>query len=330
MKILILGGSQFVGRHIVEHAVTAGHQITILNRGLHNAELFPALEKLRGDRDVDLSALQGRQFDAVIDTCCYRPQQMQAVFAALGKDVPFYLFISTISVYADFPAQQIYSEDSPLLQGESGYGAAKARCEEVIEAHWPGRVAHVRPGLIVGPHDPSGRFTYWPRRIAQGGDVLAPGNPDNAVQWIDVRDLAAWCIHLCANQITGHFHAVGPQQKCSFASLLAACRNVSHSDAHLHWLSDADLLAAGVEPWRELPLWLPQQQGMAGMMWAANQRALAAGLELRPVEETIAATLAWDADLSSHMSKQQHQAKTLSADREAALLQQIKGRLQLA
>jgi 2'-hydroxyisoflavone reductase len=323
MKILILGGTVFVGRYLVERALQRGHELTLFNRGQQNADLFPQLEKLRGDRDVDadVSILQGRQFDAVIDTCAYRPEQIRRMASVLDQALPFYLFISTISVYGTFPPAQGFDENKPLAEGESDYGSCKARCEEAAEAAWPGRVAQVRPGLIVGPHDVSERFPYWPRRVAQGGPLLAPGQPDNPVQWIDVRDLANWCIHLCEQGITGPFNAIGPLGRTSFADLLARCKAVTHSDAEPIWIDDATLLAQGVAPWTELPLWLPQQDGESGgMMRASNQRALANGLSLRPLDETIADTLAWDNSRTRPLPDHPKAVKTMLPEREAALL----------
>jgi 2'-hydroxyisoflavone reductase len=331
MKILILGGTLFLGRHLAERAIARGHELTLLNRGRHNPDLFPGVEKLRGDRDADgphgaahgadLSALHGRQFDAVIDTCGYAPAQMHSVVAALGVAVPYYQFISTISVYGQFPGPGYFDEDTPVAQGEVGYGAAKARCEEILEAAWPGRVAHVRPGLIVGPHDPTDRFTYWPRRVAQGGKVLAPGVPETPVQWIDARDLANWCIHLCEQHTVGRLHAVGPAQPTGFGHLLERCRAVTGSDAQFCWISDECLLAQGVAPWTELPLWLPQNDPqVAGMLRADNRRALAAGLLLRPLDETLADTLAWERIRAQPLPEDDRRVKNLTPAREAQLL----------
>jgi 2'-hydroxyisoflavone reductase len=169
MRVLILGGTVFLGRHTVAAALARGHDVTLFNRGRHNPQLFESVEKLRGDRDGDLAALRGRRFEAVIDTSGYRPEQMRTVVEALDGNAGHYVFISTMSAYRQFAPGRSYDEDAPLAEGHDGYGPLKARCEEVLEAALPGRVARVRPGLIVGPHDPTDRFTYWPRRIARGG-----------------------------------------------------------------------------------------------------------------------------------------------------------------
>ena len=319
MKILILGGTLFLGRHIAEVALRRGHALTLFNRGRHGADLFPAAEQLRGDRDTDLDALRDRVFDCVIDTCGYRPEQLQTVSEALAGGSAHYIFISSISVYRGFAPGQTFDEDAPLLQGNEGYGALKARSEEAIEAALPGRVAHVRPGLIVGPHDPTGRFGYWPCRVARGGQVLAPGRPERPVHWIDVRDLAEWCVHLAEQGSTGVFNAVGPS--ISMQALLERCRVVTGSHAHFTWLTDSVLEAAAVSPWTGLPLWIPEHDpAFGGMLLADNRRALHAGLHCRPVDDTIAATLAWEQGQDPKAAPGSTRVATLSAEREAELL----------
>lgn len=293
MHLLILGGTVFVGRHIVEAALAAGHRVTLFHRGLHGADLHPQAERLHGDRDADLSVLRGRRFDAVIDTCGYRPEQLLAVVDALGADaIPHYVFISSISAYRGFAPGRAYDETAPLAEGHEGYGALKARCEAAIEAALPGRVARVRPGLIVGPHDPTGRFTYWPQRLRRGGEVLAPGRPERPVQWIDARDLAAWCVLVAERGLTGPFNAVGPSH--TMQALLATCQAVAERPSTLHWVDDAALLAAGLAPWTDLPLWLPEADPeFGGMLLADGRRAAAAGLRARPMQDTVRDTLAW-------------------------------------
>ena len=333
MKILVLGGTLFAGRHLAERAIERGHELTLFNRGRQNSDLFAGqVALLRGDRDGDLSALYGREFDAVIDTCGYYPAQMRAITRALGA-VPYYLFLSSISVYGRFPPGRAFDETTSVSKGgadgeadedadrNADYGTRKARCEAVLEAAWPGRVAHVRPGLIVGPHDYTGRFTYWPQRIAQGGTVLAPGQPDNPVQWIDMRDLADWCIHLCEQSTTGVFNAVGPSSTTTFGHLLERCREVTGSNARMVWVDDQTLLDNDISPWTELPLWLPQTDPeVGGMMRANNQKALACGLTFRPLDDTIAATLAWDRTQTLPLPDNPRRVKTLTPEREAVLL----------
>jgi 2'-hydroxyisoflavone reductase len=278
--------------------------------------LFPAATQLVGDRDGDVSALSGRGFDAVVDCSGYTPAQLERSAAALGGGVPHYVFVSSLSVYAAFPPGEAYDESRPLLAGHEGYGALKARSEEAIEGLLPGRVAHVRPGLIVGPHDPTGRFTYWPLRVARGGRVLAPGRPARPVQFIDARDLAAWCLALARERAVGTFNAISPG--LPMARLLEACVAASGSDARFVWLPDAELAAAGIAPWSGLPLWLPEDDpAVGGMLLADGSRAAAAGLAHRPLLDTVRDTLAWaQGDPAAVHAPPQ----ALGAAQEAALL----------
>lgn len=323
MHILLMGGTVFLGRHIVGAALARGHRVTLFNRGQQNPQLFPELEKLHGDRDTaeGLSVLQGRRFDAVIDPSAFRPEQVSGLAAVLGPALRHYTFISTISAYGDCPPGQPLDESTPVAVGDDGYGALKARTEEAAEAAWPGRVAQVRAGLIVGPHDVSDRFTYWVRRLAQGGTVLAPGRPQRLVQWIDVRDLAQWCVDLAERSVAGVFNAVGPSEPSSMAYLLARCQAVARSQADLVWVDDDTLLAQGVEQWTELPLWIADKDPeMGGLMHCGNSRAQAAGLTFRPLDDTIAATLEWDRTETEPRVAPHKRAATMTAGREAELL----------
>jgi 2'-hydroxyisoflavone reductase len=299
MRLLVLGGTRFLGRHAVEAALAAGHEVTIFTRGRTNAELFPDVEHLRGDRDRDLGALEGRAWEGVLDTSGYVPRIVRGSAELLRDAVGRYVFVSSISVYADFSLP--VDEGSPLAELEDPateevmehYGALKAACEGVVEETFGERSARVRAGLIVGPHDPTDRFTYWPRRIAAGGEVLAPGSPAAPVQFVDVRDLAAWLVKLALEGPGGVFNATGPAEPLSFAELLERARAAIGSDATFVWTEDERILEAEVQPWTELPLWLPGSDH-AGMARAGISRALAAGLAFRPLEETVADTLAWD------------------------------------
>jgi len=318
MHLLLIGGTAFLGRHIAEAALAAGHRVTLFNRGRSAPGRVSQAEQLIGDRDTPegLAALQGRAFDAVIDCCGYRPEQLASMAAALGQPAWPYLFVSSISVVRRFPPHTRYDEDAERLTGDDGYGALKARCEDAIAAAWRGPLCIVRPGLIVGPHDPTGRYTYWPERVARGGEVLAPGRPERPVQWIDVRDLAAWCLRLAEARTRGVLHAVGPN--LPMAALLDACRRVTNPTATLRWIDDATLLAAGVEPWTGLPLWLPENDAEhGGMLLADDTRARDAGLTTRPVDDTVRATLAWRQGEGRALSPK---VQTLSAEREAELL----------
>jgi 2'-hydroxyisoflavone reductase len=320
MHLLIPGGTTFLGRHIVEAARSRGHEVTLFNRGRHAPELFPDVEKIRGDRDADLSALNGRRFDAVMDTSGYRPAQMLAMVEALRDSIEHYTFISSISVYRRFSPGRRFDENAKVADGAEGYGPLKARSEEAITSALPGRVACVRPGLIVGQHDPTDRFTYWPRRVAQGGRVLAPGRPERPVQFIDVRDLAEWCVRLAEKAVTGVFNATGPDP-VTMSGLLESCRAVARTDATFEWIGDADLLAAHVQPWSELPLWIPESDpDFGGMLLADNHRAVAAGLTFRPVAETIAATLEWDREAGSPTGPSAIRVTPMTRERETELL----------
>ena len=302
MQILIIGGTRFYGRALVQAARARGHQITLFNRGKSNPDLFPGIEQLIGNRGADVSALNGRTWDAVIDTCGYEPAGVRLTAAQLAKAVNLYVFISTISVYAD-TSQPGVDEESPLAQLPEGadenfkienYGALKALCEQAAEQAMPGRVLNIRPGLIVGEYDPTDRFSYWPWRVAQGGEVLAPSRPTYLTQFIDVRDLAEWTIRMVEAGLTGIYNATGPAEPLALGRLLEASREVSGSDARFTWVSEEFLLANSVEPWSQLPLWVPDSDPESGgMNQVSIRKALNAGLTFRPLEDTLRSTLDW-------------------------------------
>ncbi len=299
MKLLIIGGTRFVGRHLVEHALARGHRLTLFNRGQSNPELFPQVEQLRGDRAVDLSPLQDRSWDAVIDTCGYVPRIVRLSAQALAGHVDHYVFISTGSVYAgnnppgmdeDSPLATLTDESVEEVTGET-YGGLKALCEKVVQQAYPDQALIIRPGLIVGPHDPTDRFTYWPWRVAQGGEVLAPGQADQPLQIIDARDLVQWLVSLVEAKHTRIFNAVGPDYALTTRRMLEACVAVCNPQARLTWVAESFLLEHNVEPWSELPVWLPEKE--SALFICRNARAIAAGLKFRPIEETLSDTLAW-------------------------------------
>ncbi|MBI5031094.1 MAG: NAD-dependent epimerase/dehydratase family protein [Chloroflexi bacterium] len=303
MKLLILGGTVFLGRHLVEVALARGHAITLFNRGQHNADLFPQVEKLRGNRDGDLDALRGKTWDAVIDTCGYVPRIVEASAKFLANAVEHYTFISSISVFPDnispnsdetAPVTKLPDESVEQVTGET-YGGLKALCEQAVERTLPGRALVIRPGLIVGPNDPTDRFTYWPHRIARGGEVLAPGNPSSCVQIIDVRDLAEWTIRMIEGKHVGVFNATGPAYPLTLQQTLDECVRVSKSDARLTWVDEQFLLDHNVGSWIEMPLWVPDKDNSAGMMQINCAKAIAKGLTFRSVADTIRDTIAWDA-----------------------------------
>ncbi|MGI4859118.1 MAG: NAD-dependent epimerase/dehydratase family protein [Janthinobacterium lividum] len=295
MKLLVMGGTLFLGRHIIEAAIQRGHQVTSFNRGLQNPTLFPEIEKLVGDRDKDLTALRGRRFDAVIDPSAYTPGQVDALLRTLDTPPDHYTFISSVSAYRTFPPGVCYTEDAARVEGDTGYGPLKARTEDALIAALPeNRLAILRPGLIVGPHDPTDRFTYWVRRIDAGGRVLAPGRPDRPIQFIDARDLADWALHLAESRIHGVYNAVGPQTLLTMGSFLQTCQATIGQSVEFQWIPDQELIAAGAQPWTGLPLWLPEEDtDDGGLFLADNQRAVRDGLRFRPIADTVADTLAW-------------------------------------
>src|SRR4051794_4779749 len=302
MRLLVLGGTTFLGRHIAEEALARGHELTIFTRGRTRPGLFPDAEELTGDRDGGLDALGGRTWDAVVDCSGYVPRLVRDSARLLAPSVEHYVFISTVSVYADLGHAPI-SEDDPVgtLEDESveevtgeTYGPLKALCERAVEEEFPGRCAVVRPGLIVGPYDPTDRFTYWPVRIADGGEVLAPGDPGAPAQWIDGRDVAAFALDLAERRGRGILNAVGPGAPAALGELLETCiREVGPAGTRLRWVDDALLLEQELEPWTDLPLWLGGKEEYAGLERVSPDRALAAGLRHRPLAETVRDTLAW-------------------------------------
>jgi 2'-hydroxyisoflavone reductase len=304
-KILVLGGTGFLGPHFVRAAVANGHAVTLFNRGKTNAELFPDLEQLQGDRDEgDLESLKGRQFDAVVDTSGYVPSHVEATAKLFADSAEHYQFISSISVYEKFgqsnDAVDELSEVATMSDDDCAkitkiresfpfYGPMKARCEAAAESAMPGRVANIRPGLIVGPGDPTDRFTWWPVRIDRGGEVLAPGDPDGQVQFVDVRDLAAWMLHCIERNVTGVHNAVGFAGRVSMLDVLTACKCATSNPVTLTWASEDFLEEQEVGPWMQMPLWIPR----GGRGSVSNSRAMDKGLRFRPIADTIRDTLQW-------------------------------------
>jgi 2'-hydroxyisoflavone reductase len=293
MRILILGGTQFLGRNVVDAALARGHELTLFNRGQTRPELFPDVEKLRGDRDGELGALAGRDFDAVVDTSGYVPRIVRETLDALGE-VGHYTFVSSVSVYASLATTP--TEESPVAQlkepteeWREAYGELKALCEETVRERFPEAFVP-RPGLIVGPWDPTGRFTYWPQRLAEGGRVLAPAPRDAAAQVIDVRDLSEWIVRAAETGTAGTFNAV--DRPTTREHLIETCRRIAGSDAQVVWVDGTFLHEHEVGEWMELPLWLYDDEH-AGMLSIDPARAFGAGLETRPLEETVRDTLAW-------------------------------------
>ncbi|MGQ0553570.1 MAG: NAD-dependent epimerase/dehydratase family protein [Planctomycetota bacterium] len=334
--ILILGGTGFLGPQVVEAATAHGHQITLFNRGRTRPELFkdrPEIEILHGDRDGDLESLRaaiaaGRRWNAVVDTSGYVPRIVKDSATLLAPAIDQYVFISTISVFAEDVAPHS-KEDGKLatMPDESSeevmqyYGALKALCERAAEAAAPGRTTNIRPGLIVGPGDGSDRFSYWPLRVQRGGEVLAPGDGADPVQYIDVRDLAEFIVRSIEQRHFGVFNATGPERTLTMKELLEGCVAGVAADAtapaSLVWVP-ADFLAEHeVAPWGDLPVWVPRGPD-AGFTTLDCSKAVAAGLRFRPVADTVRDTLAWWRTLPE--ARRAKVRAGLSAEREAAVL----------
>ena len=336
LRLLVLGGTKFLGRAAVESALAEGHEVTLFNRGRTNPGLFPEAEHLSGDRDGDLSALEGGAWDAVIDPSGYVPRLVRASAELLAGSAGHYVFVSSLSVYREGFAAG-FDEAAPVVEladpnvediaEGNNYGGLKALCEEVVRETFPTAHTNVRAGLIVGPHDPTGRFTYWPVRIARGGTMLAPGDPGRHVQFVDVRDLGAWLVRTAVERVVGTFNATGPVPEVTMGGLLDACRRVSDSDPEIVWVAEDFLLEQGVGPWMELPLWLPG--GAAAVLQCDVSRAVAAGLRFRSVEETVRDTLVWvdaggvPAELASGLAIGE---AGLRPEREAELLEAWRAR----
>ncbi len=325
--ILILGGTGFLGPHIVESARARGHRVTLFNRGQSNPHLFPDVEQVHGDRERDLDALKGRTWDAVVDPSGYLPRIVKTSADFLAAGVGQYIFISSISVYKDLTPGA--DEAHPLRAlSEPGseevlkhYGALKALCERVVSAAFEDRALIIRPGLIVGPGDPTDRFTYWPVRIDRGGEILAPGNGDDPAQVIDGRDLAAWILSCVEQNLTGTFNATGPRDAVTMRDLLSQCQAGVGVTARFTWVDTDFLKANEVEPWSDLPVWTGSD---SGILSASIARALDHGLAFRPLAETARDTLAWWKALPPE--RRQELKAGLKPEREAEMLAAWHGR----
>jgi 2'-hydroxyisoflavone reductase len=328
LSILVLGGTGFLGPHTVNAAAAQGHQVTLFNRGKTNPNLFPELEKIKGDRNTDdIKKLAGRKWDVVIDTSAYYPRSVNLAMQVLKQNIKQYLLVSTISVYANWnkvgmdettPVASIEDPSTEEITGTS-YGPLKALCEQAAEKHLPGRVTVIRPGLIVGPRDKTDRFTYWPVRIKKGGRVLAPGNGSDFIQIIDVRDLAEWMVHCLNYNITGVFNAQSKGGDITIKQLLDTCVAELNPKAELVWVDTDFLQQQQVAAWQEMPTWIPAEGDYLGSGTMSSKRAFANGLKQRPLEETVNDCYQWFATLP-----QQRQATLragISAEKEAKVLE---------
>lgn len=323
MRLLVIGGTAFLGRSVVESALARGHEVTIFHRGKTQPGLFPQVEEILGDREHDLHLLEGRRWDAVVDTCGYVPRVVRASAQMLAGMAEHYTFIASVNVYGDYkekgideqyPLATLEDETAEEITGES-YGPLKALCEREVEQAFPGKALLVRPGLIVGPWDRSNRFTYWPYRLAQGGEVLAPDHKQMPLQWIDVRDLAEWIVRMAENRQAGAFNVTGPEQPVPLQEVLERCRTAIGSEAHLTWVAEDFIEKHEVQPWMQLPLWIPGEEGEV-FCTVKNEKAIAAGLTFRTLEETARDTLAW----ISGRQQEGTLGNTLARERESEIL----------
>jgi 2'-hydroxyisoflavone reductase len=302
----MLGGTLFLGRHVVEALLARGHEVTLFHRGQRGADLFPQLERVLGDRATDLDRLPaGARWDAVVDTSGYLPGVVATSANALRERAERYVFVSTIGVHdAALPA---LDESSPIVElppdasrevmVPETYGALKALCERAAaEAFGPERALVVRPGLIVGPHDPTDRFTYWPLRFARGGDVLVPDDLGAAVQIIDARDLADFVVHAIERRTAGVVNAVGPAERLTLRELLAACAGASDAPSRIVPVPLATLAEHEIGEWMDLPTWIDPNGESLGMRAVSTARGIAMGMRYRPLAETVADTLRWARD----------------------------------
>ena len=309
MKVLVLGGTGFFGPHLVNSLLGSKHDVTLFNRGKTQPGLFPDLEKLHGDRDPrkepGIKALEGRQWDVCVDNSGYVPRIVSASAELLAKQgLKQYVFISSISAYAEAAMEKgnvdetapVATMDDPTVE-EMGaqfqnYGPLKALSEQAAEKAMPGKTTNIRPGLIVGPGDPTDRYTYWPVRVDKGGEILAPNAPEVGVQYIDVRDLAEWTVKMIEDGHVGIYNAVGPKHKLTWPAFLYGCKAATTSDARFTWVDEPFLLEQGVGPWMELPLWIPSE-GKTDAQRTSNDKAVAVGLTFRPSGVTALDTIKW-------------------------------------
>jgi 2'-hydroxyisoflavone reductase len=331
LRILILGGTGFIGPYQIRYALSRGHKVTTFNRGkTHPGELPGEVEQLIGDRNGQLDALRDRQWDVVIDNPTTLPAWVRDAAQILKGNVDRYVFISTISVYADTSTGA--DETAPLAKydgadpfketleamrasGFKTYGPLKALSEQETEKWFPGKTLIIRPGLIVGPRDETDRFTYWPVRIDRGGDVLAPGMPSDPVQFIDARNLAEWTIRMVENRETGTFNATGPAKPLGIGGMLDRIKRALNANAKFTWVPADFLKQQKVDAWSDMPVWTGEEIGMAR---TSISRALAKGLTFRPLAETARDTLVW---FQSQPPDRQAKMKAgLSPEREAKVL----------
>ncbi len=326
LKILILGGTRFLGPHEVEYALARGHEVTLFNRGKSRKDPVPGVENLRGDRNDDLKALEGRSWDVVIDNSAHVPRWVRTASEVLEGNVGRYLFISSTGVYFPYEVAN-KNEDTPVSDDvepnmeevtDSSFGPLKVLCEREAEKWFPGRTTVVRPHLIVGPGDNSDRFTYWPRRIARGGEVLCPGNPDDPVQIIDVRDLARFIILCLEEGKSGIFNGAGPYSGLTIGGLVHGARACFSNEISFTWADREFLAEHGIGGWTDLTVWLPPVGELEHMCRIDGSKAVREGMTFRPLAETVRDTYQWWLQLPQE--KRDKPRCGLAAQKEAEVL----------
>jgi 2'-hydroxyisoflavone reductase len=336
MKVLILGGTRFLGKALTEEALKRGHEITLFNRGTNNGA-FPGVEQLIGNRDSDVSQLKNRKWDVVMDTCGFAPHQIKKIAAVLGDNIGHYTYISSISVYKDWipnnikehyhlqsmPADKLKAVEEGTISPYEYYGALKVLCEAEAENHWPGRVLHIRAGLLVGPFDYTDRLPYWVKRVAKGGKVLVPGRKDRPVQLINVKDIAVWLFNMAEKRKAGTFNVTSPEEELTIEELLNTCKAATNSDAEFIWTDEQFLMEHKVQPWTEMPLWIPEHFPIEGETepWKGTfsisvEKAVTSGLSFRPLADTIIDIYQWEKE-----REVKEQKAGISQERELELLQ---------
>lgn len=331
-RILILGGTGFIGPHMVRYAVERGHEVSTFTRGRSDADLPDGVEQLIGDRNDDHTALEGRTWDVVLDNNTQDYRWAQTSTELLADAADHYVFVSSISAYAlegfgwdnadrilrepavDEDHARVPRPDGWEFGDDAPYGLMKTLGEDIVHEAFPGRATIVRPGLIVGPGDPTDRFTYWPVRLDEGGEVLAPGNPEHVIQIIDQRDLTEWIVRLAENGTTGDFNATGPADRLAMSSFLDQVGEAARNPYELTWVTEDFLESQGVAPWSDLPAWIPGDP----LMFVDVSDAVAAGLTFRPLSETSADTLAWD--VTRPAAARENRRFGMSRDREREVL----------
>ncbi|ASZ17338.1 SDR family oxidoreductase [Bacillus paranthracis] len=314
MKFLILGGTRFLGRAFVEEALNRGHEVTLFNRGT-NKEIFPEVEQLIGDRNGDVSSLENRKWDVVIDTCGFSPHHIRNVGEVLKDNIEHYIFISSLSVYKDWiphhikedyilqpepTKEQIKAVENGEISPYEHYGALKVLCEKEAEKYWPGRVLHVRAGLLSGMFDYTDRLPYWIQRVAKGGKVLVPGRKDRPVQIVDIKDVAYFGLNMAEKNKAGIFNVTGPNDELTMEELLNTCKKVTNSDAEFVWVDESFMSEHNVQPWTEMPLWIPETFPLEGETkpWKGGfsisvENTVKEGLTFRRIEETVTDVYEW-------------------------------------